>query len=222
MYSNDTNLEAAKQFSGWHSIINWGQTHYRDRIFQKDERIPTRSGLLYLVELGAIRLVDRGQLSIDITKDFEGIENSSEIFLGFIQAGEAFEIVSRPPFKIEAFAHIEPTKVIWLYWHDIDNWNNFRRELLDLFRYRQQRQLLWLSTLGQQRAIDRLFGFLSLLIEDYGTPCELGKCLPYYLTHAQIGSAIGSTRVTVTRLMGQLKKQGLIVIQKDNLICLPR
>ncbi|MGH2413902.1 MAG: helix-turn-helix domain-containing protein, partial [Microcystaceae cyanobacterium] len=41
------------------------------------------------------------------------------------------------------------------------------------------------------------------------------------LTHAQIGSAIGSSRVTVTRLMGRLRQEGFIVIQGDNCICLP-
>ena len=48
-----------------------------------------------------------------------------------------------------------------------------------------------------------------------------GYCLPFPLTHAQIGSAIGSTRVTVTRLMGKLRQRGLILTQGDNLICLP-
>jgi CRP-like cAMP-binding protein len=88
---------------------------------------------------------------------------------------------------------------------------------------------LWLSTLGQRRTIDRLFGFITLLIEEYGeyyvgpmgTEEFRGYCLPWPLTHSQIGSAIGSTRVTVTRLMGKLRQQGLIYTQGDNLICLP-
>ena len=37
----------------------------------------------------------------------------------------------------------------------------------------------------------------------------------------RIGSAIGATRVTVTRLMGKLRQQGLIYTQDDNLICIP-
>jgi CRP-like cAMP-binding protein len=64
-------------------------------------------------------------------------------------------------------------------------------------------------------------GFLTLLIEEFGEPCTNGYCLPFPLTHAQIGSAIGSTRVTVTRLMGKLRQRGLIGIQGDNLIFLP-
>jgi CRP-like cAMP-binding protein len=66
-----------------------------------------------------------------------------------------------------------------------------------------------------------LLGFLTLLIEEYGEPTEEGYCLPFPLTHAQIGSAIGSTRVTVTRLMGKLRQKGMIRTQGDNLLCLP-
>ena len=116
-----------------------------------------------------------------------------------------------------------------MYWHELDNWPHFRREVLDAFRYQHQRKLLWLSTLGQRRTIDRLFGFLTLLIEEYGQPwtsqdnleVTSGYYLPWPLTHTQIGSAIGSTRVTVTRLIGKLRQQGLVYIQNDNLICLP-
>ena len=97
----------------------------------------------------------------------------------------------------------------------------FRREVLDAFRYQHQRKLLWLSTLGQRRTIDRLLGFVTLLIEEFGEPCEVGYYLPWTLTHAQIGSAIGSTRVTVTRLMGKLRQRKLIHIYRDGLIAIP-
>jgi DNA-binding transcriptional regulator YhcF (GntR family) len=74
-----------------------------------------------------------------------------------------------------------------------------------------------------------LLGFLTLLIEEFGEPyvsdgqsdVVRGYRLPWALTHAQIGSAIGSTRVTVTRLMGKLRSKGLINTEDDNLICLP-
>jgi len=104
----------------------------------------------------------------------------------------------------------------------------FRREVLNAFRHQHQRKLLWLSALGQRRTIDRLLGFLTLLVEEYGEPSvseeirSSSRLLPTLsLTHAQIGSAIGSTRVTVTRLMGKLRQRGLLVTQPDNLICLP-
>ncbi|NEO40678.1 MAG: Crp/Fnr family transcriptional regulator [Moorea sp. SIOASIH] len=222
MYSPSDPLEASRPFVTWQRILDWGQEHYRYRTFSKDERIPTRPGLLYLVERGAIRLVGTSQVSA--SPNFSGSQcshqNMEEAFLGFIGAGQPFEIVALSPFTLQAYSHVEQTAVVWMYWDDLDNWPHFRREILDAFRLQHQRKLLWLSTLGQRRTIDRLLGFLILLVEEFGEPCEQGYCLPFPLTHAQIGSAIGSTRVTVTRLIGKLRQRGIINTQKDNLICL--
>lgn len=223
MNSAPTSSDNARPFLTWQRIIDWAQEHYRCRTFAKDERVPARPGLLYLVQRGAIRLIGDAQVSATPRGGTSKVPQmaAEEAFLGFVGAGQPFEIVAQSPFTLQSFAHVDQTAVIWMYWHDLDNWPHFRREVLDAFRYQHQRKLLWLSTLGQRRTIDRLLGFLTLLIEEYGEPCEQGYCLPWTLTHAQIGSAIGSTRVTVTRLMGKLRQKGLIRSYGDNLICLP-
>lgn len=213
--------ESARPFLTWQRILDWAQEHYRCRTFSKDEKIPARPGLLYLVQRGAVRMVGVAQVSATSRSARATNTTAEEAFLGFVGAGQPFEIVAQSPFTLHSYAHVDQTSVVWMYWHDLDNWPHFRREVLDAFRYQHQRKLLWLSTLGQRRTIDRLLGFLTLLIEEYGEPAELGYCLPWTLTHAQIGSAIGSTRVTVTRLMGKLRQRGLIHTQDDNLICLP-
>ncbi len=215
--------ESSRPFLTWQRIIDWAQEHYRCRTFSKDEKIPVRPGLLYLVQRGSVRLVGNTQLTASTRTSSAATSQVAleEAFLGFVGAGHPFEIVAQSPFTLQACAHVDQTSVLWMYWNDLDNWPHFRREVLDAFRYQHQRKLLWLSTLGQRRTIDRLLGFLTLLIEEYGEPCEAGYCLPWSLTHAQIGSAIGSTRVTVTRLMGRLRQRGLIRIHGDNLICLP-
>lgn len=223
MHPSSIASEASRPFLTWQRILDWAQEHYRYRTFSKDERIPARAGLLYLVQRGAIRLVGTAQVSASTNNSSSEAsdQTAEEAFLGFVGAGQPFEIVAQSPFTLSAYSHIDQTSVVWMYWHDLDNWPHFRREILDAFRYQHQRKLLWLSTLGQRRTIDRLLGFLTLLIEEFGEPCQDGYCLPFPLTHAQIGSAIGSTRVTVTRLMGKLRQRGLIGIQGDNLIYLP-
>ncbi|MGF1535912.1 MAG: Crp/Fnr family transcriptional regulator [Elainellaceae cyanobacterium] len=222
MYSVSSASDSPRPFLTWQRIIDWAQEHYRCRTFSKDERVPSRPGLLYLVQRGAIRLVGDACASDSEEETSQLAQmNAEEAFLGFVGAGQPFEIVAQSPFTLQSFAHVDQTSVIWMYWHDLDNWPHFRREVLDAFRYQHQRKLLWLSTLGQRRTIDRLLGFLTLLIEEFGEPCEAGYCLPWTLTHAQIGSAIGSTRVTVTRLMGKLRQRGLISNYGDNLLCLP-
>lgn len=223
MYSVTSNSEASRPFLTWQRIIDWSQEHYRVRTFAKDEKLPTRPGLVYLVQRGAVRLVGSAQVNVIGSSTSSRLPRISpeEAFLGFVGAGQPFEIVAQSPFTLQSYAHVDQTSVLWMYWHDLDNWPHFRREVLDAFRYQHQRKLLWLSTLGQRRTIDRLLGFLTLLIEEYGEPTEQGYCLPFPLTHAQIGSAIGSTRVTVTRLMGKLRQRGMIRTQGDNLLCIP-
>ncbi|MDX2245034.1 MAG: Crp/Fnr family transcriptional regulator [Leptolyngbyaceae cyanobacterium bins.302] len=223
MYSVSSNTsESSRPFLTWQRIIDWSQEHYRVRTFAKDERIPARPGLLYLVQKGAVRLVGSAQVNAPSSSSTRIAQiTPEEAFLGFVGAGQPFEIVAQSPFTLQSYAHVDQTAVLWMYWHDLDNWPHFRREVLDAFRYQHQRKLLWLSTLGQRRTIDRLLGFLTLLIEEFGEPSDQGYCLPFPLTHAQIGSAIGSTRVTVTRLMGKLRQRGMIRTQGDNLICIP-
>ncbi len=228
MYPSSS-ANTTRPFLTWQRVSDWAQEHYRCRTFIKDERIPARPGLLYLVERGAVRLTGNAQVKLPLSDgDMDEpvattplMAQDEEAFLGFVGAGQPFELVAQAPFSLQSFAHVEQTAIIWMYWHDLDNWPHFRREISDAFRHQHQRKLLWLSTLGQRRTIDRLIGFLTLLIEEYGEACDVGYYLPWPLTHAQIGSAVGSTRVTITRLMGKLRQQGMLQTYGDGLICLP-
>lgn len=231
MESNTKFYHKNRPFLTWQLITDWAQEHYRSRIFNKDERVPTRPGLLYLVQKGFIRLAGSTYTVPSQKKSKSKSETTNpaeETFLGFVGPGQPFELVQTSPFSLQAYAYSEETTVIWMYWQDLENWPHFRREVLDAFRYQHQHKLLWLSILGQRRTLDRLYGFLSLLIEEFGEPWKWGENfefrgdrLPWLLTHAQIGTAIGATRVTVTRMMGQLRQQGLIYILEDNSICMP-
>jgi CRP-like cAMP-binding protein len=231
MESNTTFSHKNRPFLTWQLIIDWAEEHYRSRIFSKDERVPTRPGLLYLVQKGFIRLAGNTYTVPSEKKSKSKLEKSDpeeQTFLGFVGQGQPFELVASSPFILQAYAYSQETTVLWMYWQDLDNWPHFRREVLDAFRYQHQRKLLWLSILGQRRTIDRLYGFISLLAEEFGEPCQWGDRLeqrgdrlPWLLTHAQIGTAIGATRVTVTRMMGQLRQQGLIHVLDDNFICVP-
>lgn len=216
--------EESPPISTWQNIIDWAQIHYRDRIFRKDEQIPARPQLIYLVNQGAVRLVSQtyNQTEHSLLSESEEDLEQLESFLGFVGAKKPFEIVAQSCFSINAYAHIDQTQVAWLYWQDLKNWPDFRLQLYEAFRYQHQRKLLWLGALGRRKTIDRLTSFLTLLIEEYGDNRGQICCLPYTLTHAQIGSAIGSTRVTVTRLMGKLRRQGIISVQEDNSICVNR
>ena len=90
-------------------------------------------------------------------------------------------------------------------------------------RMRQSEALI--ALLGLRRIEERVRGFLELLAQDYGQPCEQGLLLNLRLTHQDIASALSTTRVTVTRVLGLLKEEGWLQIdaQRQLVIChLPR
>jgi len=61
---------------------------------------------------------------------------------------------------------------------------------------------------GLRRVEERIRGFLELLAQDYGQVCEQGLRLNLRLTHQELASALCTTRVTVTRVLGLLKDEG--------------
>ncbi len=68
-----------------------------------------------------------------------------------------------------------------------------------------------LMQLHSHKRIDiMLFKFLEWLDKRFGEDVENGRLLNLRLTHQDIAETLGTTRVTVTRILNQLEKQGLI------------
>lgn len=80
-------------------------------------------------------------------------------------------------------------------------------------RMRQSEAVI--ALLGLRRVEDRLRGFLELLAQEYGQPCEQGLQLNLRLTHQDLASALSTTRVTVTRLLGSLREEGWLQISPN-------
>ena len=83
----------------------------------------------------------------------------------------------------------------------------------DLFRglnRRLQQSEMMLALMGQRRVEERLRQFLLLLKKDFSQPVATGQRLTLRLTHQHLASALGTTRVTVTRIVGQFRQEGWI------------
>ncbi|MDA8015996.1 MAG: Crp/Fnr family transcriptional regulator [Thermoanaerobaculia bacterium] len=68
----------------------------------------------------------------------------------------------------------------------------------------------WSSVQSRQNMQQRLLGVLSLLAEQFGEACSEGTLIDVRITHAQLAAAIGATRATVTRLLGPMRRKGLV------------
>jgi CRP-like cAMP-binding protein len=87
-------------------------------------------------------------------------------------------------------------------------------------RLRQTEALL--AMLSYRRVGDRLRQFLILLAGEIGETTTVGISLNVRLTHQLIANATGTTRVTITRLLGQLQREGWLIVDQQNHIVLTR
>lgn len=78
-----------------------------------------------------------------------------------------------------------------------------------------------LAMVGYRRVEDRLRHLLLLLRQEIGQPTAAGTRLSVRLTHQQLANATGTTRVTITRLLRQLREEGWLVIDRSRHIILP-
>lgn len=63
----------------------------------------------------------------------------------------------------------------------------------------------WAAMQARPYLDQRIMGLLSLLAEQFGRSNQRGLVVDLRLTHAQLASALGVTRTTITRTLGQLR-----------------
>ena len=77
-----------------------------------------------------------------------------------------------------------------------------------------------IETLTHRDMSSRLVSFLLVLCRDFGVPSDRGITIDLRLSHQAIAEAIGSTRVTITRLLGDLRNSGLVEIDRKKITVL--
>lgn len=85
--------------------------------------------------------------------------------------------------------------------------------LQQLSRRLQQTEAL-LAMVSQRRVCDRLQQLLLMLNQEVGQVTPEGMRLEVRLTHQQLANLLGTTRVTITRLLGCLRQEGWLSIDK--------
>ncbi len=81
----------------------------------------------------------------------------------------------------------------------------------DRLRNRLRAMEAWAAMQARPHIEQRLFGILSLLAEPFGRSTRDGLLIDVPITQAQLASAVGATRTTVSRLLSRLGRKGLLV-----------
>jgi CRP-like cAMP-binding protein len=86
---------------------------------------------------------------------------------------------------------------------------------------RLQQSEAWLALSGKRLVADRLRHLLILLGQELGQVEYSGVRITVRLTHHQLATIIGTTRVTVTRLLSDFRNEGWLTVQQRQLILSP-
>lgn len=167
--------------------------------FKRRETIPSGNKQLWRIETGMVRT---------LTWDDQG-----NIFvLGFWGDDD---VVGQPlsrsePYRIECLSPVRayPLSPHYQCHHDM--------LVAYLHRTKQLLQIAQIKSVQQ-----RLVCLLDYLVQQFGQETERGGLLNFYLTHQDIADVTSSSRVTITRLMGDLHQQGKICWQRNRslLVC---
>ncbi len=116
------------------------------------------------------------------------------------------------PYEAYALTHVD---LLRLKWEEVESSDVIMRELYRSLIQRLRHTEVMLALLSKRQTSERLIGFLSFLAQEYGKQTPQGLRIEVQLTHQQIADAICTTRVTITRLLGILKRASLIRIGQD-------
>lgn len=164
--------------------------------YQKGKEIPLFQKDILLVQQGIVRIS---------TLDDEG----DSILLALASSSMPFglSLTSVEPYIATALTNVSLLRFTAA---EIDQYFDLNRLILRGLDQRLQQSEAIQSILGSRHIQERLYRFLLLLSKEIGEPVTGGTRITVRLTHQQLASTVGTTRVTVTRVLGKLQNSGKI------------
>ena len=147
-------------------------------------------------------LVTRGMVKLSCMN-----EQGDDLLLGLAGPNEIF---GEPLTNIDLYeaTTIGDSDLLCLPMDEIEGTPHLAITLVKAMSSRMRQSEALIALLGLRRIEERVRGFLELLAQDYGQPCDQGLLLNLRLTHQDIANALSTTRVTVTRVLGLLREEG--------------
>ncbi|MBD1862928.1 MULTISPECIES: Crp/Fnr family transcriptional regulator [Trichocoleus] len=146
--------------------------------------------------------------------------NGDEALLGLAGPSMPFglPLTLTHPYQATALSNVD---LMRLTVADVEQSSTLTKGILRHVNRRLRQTEAILALVGHRRVKDRLCHLLLLLKQEIGLPTAEGTRLGVRLTHQHLANAIGTTRVTVTRLLGQLKEEGWLNVDRNHHIVIP-
>ena len=180
-----------------------------ERSFSQRSVIHMRSGTTIPLIRKSLWIVVRGLVKLGSVT-----EHGDDILLGLAGPNEVFGESLTSVQAYEAVA-LDDSDLLCVTLEELDQAPELYLSLFHAISSRTRQAESLLALLAYRRIEDRLKAFLELIALDYGQVCSEGLKINVRLTHHEIASALSTTRVTVTRVMGDLRKSGWLSFDRD-------
>lgn len=159
------------------------------RSFKRRSTIPLRHTALWRIESGVVRMVT-------------WLEDGSTVTLGLCGAGDVVGtyLSAIEPYQIECLTEVEATPL------SADEWLPDPAQLLA--RVQQAEEFMLIRS--HRRVEEMLLKLLTWLSKKFGRKVNTGHLIDLRLTHQDLAELLGTTRVTITRVLKQFEQQGLV------------
>ena len=161
----------------------------KQQTFARRSLLPLRQDAIWQIETGVVRTLT-------------WLEDGTSINLGLWGRGDVVGRVlsNAQPYHIECVTQVEVALLPASTWH----------QATDAMILHIQRAGELIEILHCRQAEASLLRLLNWLARRFGQEVEQGQLIELRLTHQDIADLVGLTRVTVTRLLNEFEKQGII------------
>ncbi|MEM6251698.1 MAG: Crp/Fnr family transcriptional regulator [Cyanobacteria bacterium P01_D01_bin.156] len=172
--------------------------------FTAGHSIPLRHGEIYIICRGIVQL---HTIHPDGSETLLGLAGPSMPF--------GLSLTNVSPYWATALTQVD---VLPLSIAELENSPTLMAGLFAHLSRRLQQSEAWLALSGKRLVADRLRQLLIMLAQEFGQVETQGVKLTIRLTHHQLATAIGTTRVTVTRLLRDFRREGWLKVNQRYLI----
>ncbi|MFB2770075.1 helix-turn-helix domain-containing protein [Pelatocladus sp. BLCC-F211] len=164
--------------------------------YSKGDTIPLNTQVIWYVRHGLVKLTTLGDTSEEV---LVGLAVPEMVFGSYLTSLNTYQATA-----------ISDVKLVAIDLSEILASPTFSHALLPKINQRLRQTESFLVISGLRRVQDRLYGLLQLLKREIGEKVAQGTRLSVRLTHEDLANACCTTRVTVTRLLSLLRKEGKI------------
>ena len=136
--------------------------------------------------------------------------SNKEVILGWLSPNHVFGVTSNLSSKSHRLLAMTDVYVGVYRPQDISRNPQLAKRLVSELSHHLLKTEQMITINSVKKTETRLKGLLTMLRDEVGHPVEQGIRLTARFTHKNLADAIGATRVTITRILGEWKNQNII------------